>query len=189
MAFIARDFPVRPDERKLCLRVIEARQVCPGFHRMAGFASARPSVGAALRHLRLEFAVMRILMAACAGHVAEVIRDNLGRPGGLVCLVAFRASDSKMRPGQREARFLVQRDCIRRWLETVYVVARFAPVRVWRSRKLTAVRVLMAIGAFLERNVVARCSSCRNMAFVAGDGRMLPFQRVSGELMLLHAEE
>src|SRR5579863_993376 len=77
VAFIACNSMVRADERKLCLRVVEARQIRPGFHGMANLAPPRAPVGAALRHLRLELSMVRILMAAGAGQVAEMVRDNL----------------------------------------------------------------------------------------------------------------
>lgn len=74
------------------------------------------------------------------------------------------------------------------WLESVDGVARFAPVVVGRGSELPAVHIRMTVRAFVERNFVERGSARRNVAFGAGNGRMLPFERIRCCSMGLHVE-
>jgi len=102
--------PVRSEQRKLRLGMVESRDFLPGFGRMARFATQRTSVSPDLLHPLAELAVMHIVMAAGAGQTLPAVdnvrfRLKIGR-----LLVAVGAGHGDMPPGQHKAGLLVPRE-------------------------------------------------------------------------------
>src|SRR6266853_1495338 len=78
---------------------------------MASFAALRRAVGTAPRHALLEFAMMDILMAAGAGPIFEMERQDFVGPSGSTNFVAIGARNSGVRAGQCKTRLAMFGDC------------------------------------------------------------------------------
>lgn len=85
-------------------------------------------------------------------------------------------------------RLLVARQGVGRWPETFHGVARLALVPIWGSRKLSRMRILVAIEAGAVRYLVASFFSGREMTLGAFHGSVFASQRVSRFLMTFHRE-
>ena len=90
--------------------MVEVVHVRPGLNVVAGFASQRGAVSAALRLAVLEFAVVRISMARSAGPVSELERKDLIRPSGRPRLMAIGAGHGGVCVDQSKARLAVLGD-------------------------------------------------------------------------------
>ena len=176
------------DQRKFCFRMVEVANIDPRFRTVTRFAAQRRSIGALLRHAFFEFTFVWIHMAGCAGAVAEMERKNLVRSSTEAYFMAIRAGHRHMRPSQHETRVLVLGDGERRTMKVLNRVAILATVLVRRRGKLTVVRVLVAIRASREFHFVNRVLAGRRVTFVAGDGRMLSFERIVRCRVFLHAK-
>ena len=75
VAVDASDRAVSAHQREGRGAVIEAIQFAPGLGVVAGLASGGLAVGGDFDHAIVELAVVRILVAAFAGEILEVIRD------------------------------------------------------------------------------------------------------------------
>ena len=119
MTIAALDGAVRAEQREFRFRVVEAVDVRPGSHVMAGFAAEGRAVGAALRHAVLELAVMRIVVACRTGQVLEMEgQDFVGAACGAY-LMAIGARHGRMAP-----------DSVKRVLRCLAMVK----VERWKSR-------------------------------------------------------
>lgn len=189
VAIVAGYFGVGAEKRKGCFRVVEARQIGPGFYGVAGFAAFRASIRAGLRHLLLELVSVRIGMAPQARTIRESVRHNLRRMFALSCRMAFRARDGEVSAGEGEAALLMLRDREGRGLEPVDRVASLALPVVGRGRKLAAVDILVTVEAFGKRDFVSRFRAGRNVAFCAFHCGMASLQRIGRRGVSFHVEE
>lgn len=147
MALLTHDLGMRPAQRKVRLRMVKAWQVGPGFHRVARFAAGRPPV-LYLLHLRFKLLAVRVPVATRARQAREMVRHSFRSARRQVRRVAFHARHRQMRTLQRKLALLVLRNRKRRWLESVYRVARFASSIERRRRELPSVCIRMAVRAF-----------------------------------------
>lgn len=156
---------------------------------MARFAPRRSTVRALLRHLIVEFAVVRVLVAAGAGAILKSIGDHFCGIRGPVNCMALRAGNRQVRPRQRVAALLVLRDRVSRGLKPVDDVAGFTLALIWRRGKLALMRVRVAVQAFCKRDFV----SCRRprwqVAFRAGHGCVFARKGIRRGHMRLYVEE
>ena len=104
--------PVRPQQRKLRLGVIESRDFLPRFRCMTSLATYGGSVGPYLQHPFFELALVRICVATGAVQVFPVI-DHSFWLERLRFLVALTARNRQVSASQHEMRFLMlrQREC------------------------------------------------------------------------------
>ena len=188
MAFIARYRTVSPDKSKFRSRMVEASNIDPGLGAVAGFAAKRGSVGTFLPHAIFEFAVVRVAVAGGARAVVEMKRQNLVRSSAKAGLVAIRACNSHVSPGQHEMRVLVLGNGERRAMKIFYGVAILAAIEVQSGSKLLVMRILMTISACPELYFVNSVLAGGRVAFVASDGRMFSLQRIMRRQVLLHTK-
>lgn len=104
------------------------------------------------------------------------------------CLVAIDTGDCDVSTGQHETRLLVPRQRERRRLEFLFCVAAVTAVEVRSARELLLVRVIVAICATVEFDLVARRLSCRGVALCARDTRMFSAQWKSREVVFRKKE-
>lgn len=180
---------MRARQREVCLRVIEARQLRPGFVGVTSLASHRLAVNQAL-HALAKLPVVRVLVTARAGHVLEVVRHlRLALGGGLsLRFVTLLASHRQVRSGQYEPGLLVPRQPKRGGLVAVERVTLLAPVQIRRGRELRLVFVFVAVEAATEFDLVKRLFAARDMALRALQGGVLALQGIGGSRMLLQTE-
>ena len=131
---------------------------------------------------------MRIGVARRAGAVLEMEGQDFVRAPAQPDLVAFRAGYGGVRSGKRKARVLVLGDRIRGPVEILHRVAILAAILVGRGGELFVMLVLVAIQAGREFHLIDRVFARRRVAFVAGHGRVLSFQRVLRRGVLFHAK-
>ncbi len=168
--------------------MVEAADIDPGPGAVARFAAQRGSIGAFLSHALLEFALVRIAVAGRACAICEMERQNLVRSSAKPRLVALRAGDGHVGPGQHKAGVLVLGNGKRRAMKVLYGMAILATVLVRSGGKLLVVRVPVAIRARRELHFVNGVLAGRRVAFVASDGRMLALERIMRCRMLFHAK-
>src|SRR2546422_9947582 len=89
--------------------VIEAGQFSPGFHHVAGLAARQASVGVWLPHPFQELPAMRVNMARSARAVFKPIGYGVGRPAGIILLMAKLAWLPDVPGGDRDPGGLVSR--------------------------------------------------------------------------------
>jgi len=106
----ALDRAMRAKQREFGFRMVEVVHVCPGLNVVAGFASQRGAVCAALRLAVLELAMVRISMARSAGPVFELERKDLIRPPGRPHLMAIGARHGGVCVNQSKVRLAVLGD-------------------------------------------------------------------------------
>ena len=168
--------------------VIEAGQFSPGFHHVAGLAARQASVGVWLPHPFQELPAMRVNMARSARAVFKPIGYGVSRPAGIVGLMAIHAGHRDVPAGEREAGGLVPRQGKGGGLETLHSVAALALVQVRLPRKLTVVRVAVAVSAARKTDLVSRGPPGGKMAFCAGDFGMPALERILRSGMLADAK-
>lgn len=168
-------------------RVIEAGQFSPGFHHMAGLAAQRATVCAGLPHPFQELPAMRVIMAGGARAVFKPEGYGLSRPAS-VGLVTIHAGHRDVPAREREAGRLVLREGKRGGLEALHSVAGLAPVQVRHPRKLTVVRVRVAVGAARKVDLVSCGAPGGKMAFCAGHFGMFALERILRSGMLADAK-
>ena len=169
--------------------MIEARQVRPRLHVVARFASFCGAVRSSLGHLLIEFAAMRILVTTSAGTVAEMIGHGFCILSLTAGPMTFRARYGQMSPRKRIAALLMLRNGVAGWAKSSYGVALFASVLVGSCCELPLMSIAMAVRAFRVCNSVSGRRPSRHVAFVAGNGRVLAFQRVRAHGVLFDSEE
>ena len=94
--------------------------------------------------------------------------------------MAVRASHRGVSSLQRKRGRLVLRERKSGRMETGHGVTVLAAIAAWSTSKLPAMRIAMAIETGLVRGMVVRIQAGRLMALGAGDGLVLPVQRISG---------
>ena len=93
---------VRPEQRELRLRMIEAREFLPRLGRVTGLASRGRAVGARQLHALFELALVRIRVATGAIQIFPVINDEWLRLKFGRFFVAIGARHSDVSTGQDE---------------------------------------------------------------------------------------
>ncbi len=134
---------------------------------MARLAPLGTAVNALLIHLGFKLLSVRILVTSRTAQIREVIRNNLSRLPIHAGRVTFIAQNRHVCSLEREAALCMKCDRERGRAEAFHSVAAFALSVVRCSSELSAVLVLMAIGAFCEGDFVARGLACGCMALVA----------------------
>src|SRR5215472_2752443 len=135
--------------------MIEAIDVGPGLHRMAGFATEGRAIRPLFRHAVVEFALMRVLMAPGAGLILKFERQDLIRAPGCAELVAIAAGYRGVGAGEREFRVAVLCNRVRRAVPVHDGVAVFAAVLVGSARKLVGGQAVAADLLALRRGGLA----------------------------------
>ena len=153
---------VCPQKWELSLGMVEAIDVRPGFNVVAGFASERAAVRTTLRHAGFKLAMVGIAVASCAAPVVKMIRHDVAGPARGARLVAIITSHRHVRAGEAKPRVAMLGNRKRRPMKVLDGVATLATVSVRRRGKLTAVHVLVAVGAQSEFHFV-------NRVFAGGD--------------------
>lgn len=180
---------VRAEQREFCFGMIETVYVDPGAGVVAGFAAERRSVGAALRHAVVEFAMMRVRVAGGASHVREAEgHDFVGATGG-AGFMAVETGDGGVSAGEWITRSAVLSDGEGGAMEVRDGVAGFAFVQVGRGGELKVVLVLVAIEAGGEFYFVDGVFTGGDVAFPAFNRDVFSAQRIGGIVMLFDAEE
>lgn len=103
MAIPARYHAVCSHQIEFRLGVVKPFYINPGPHIVASLAPQRGSIRSAQRHAILEFPLVGIFVACRARAVLEMERQNFVGAPGQSDLVAFRAGNRGVRPGQRKA--------------------------------------------------------------------------------------
>ena len=188
MAIPAGYCAVRSFQWELCFGMVESVHVDPGSSVVACLAALQGSISALLRHAFVEFPLMRIRVTRGAGAIFEMERQDLVRPAAEAGLVAFRAWDRRMGPGENEARVFVLRDRERRAIKIFDRVAILAAVPIRRPSELPVVGVLMTVRASRELHLINSVLAGRDMAFPALDRGMLSLQRIASGGVFFHAE-
>jgi hypothetical protein len=165
---------VRPQQRELGLGMVESVDVCPGPHVVAGFASQRCAIGAALRHAVLELAVVRIGVTRGAAHVFEMEGQDLVCSPSRTCLVAIGARHGGVGSGQGEASLAVLRNGKERTVKIAHRMAILAFVEIGGGGELSVMRVLVTVRAEGKFHLINRVLASRKMALVAFYGHVFP---------------
>ena len=152
---------MRPQERKVCLCVIEPGQIFPLACRVARLAAHRCSGCIAHRHPLHKLPLVHILVAGRAIETSKV-------EGRYFCtghrLMAVVAGDGFMSPRQREIRLLVLDQRVGRRLERRPRVAWLASIAPRRAGKLPLMFIGVAIHALGELDLEFRVVPCGHMA-------------------------
>jgi len=180
---------MRAEQRKLRFGMVETIDVGPGTRVVAGLAAERSAVGAALRHAVIEFALMRILVAAGASQVIPVERQDLVGAARSAHFVTFVATDGSMRANKRITGLAVHRHGVGGDVEVANSVAVLAAVLVWRCGELAVVLVFVAVQTSSEFDFVNCVLGSGKMALGALDFDVFTLQRVTGSIVLLDAKE
>ena len=179
---------VRPEQGKLCLRVIKTVYVGPRARVMARFATECGAVRPAPLHAVVEFPVVGILMTGRTGSIGESKRQNLvgsARKPHLVALVAWHGS---VRAGEGESSLLMLGDGEKRAMKILNRVAILAAIVIGSAGELPIMSVLVAIHAAREFDFIDGFLTRGNVALGAFDRGVLAFQRIRGSLVLLHSK-
>ena len=181
---------VRPGQHKVRLAVVKALDILPVLGGVAGLATRWRSIRPRLLHALGELVVVRVLVTGLAIQIIPVIEHHrLGLGVRVLRLfMAVRAGDGNVAAREGEPRILVPLQCERRRLEAVHRVAVFALVLVGRGGELPVVRILVAVRAILELDLVLRVLAFVDVALGAIHCEVLPFQRIVARVMILGRE-
>lgn len=168
--------------------MIEAVDIDPRSCPVARFASLRRTIGFRRCHTILKFSLVWIGVAGGTRAVLKMKWQNFVCSSAESRFMAFGAGDCHVRSGQHEMGFLVFGDSERRTVKILYGVAIFATVQVRSCRELLVMFILVAVRACSEFHLVLRILARRDMALVAGNGRMLAFERIFRCRVLLYSE-
>jgi len=160
--------------------MVEPADIDPGARAVTSFAAQQSSIGAFLRHALFEFTLMWIGVACRAGAVGKMEWRNLVRSSSEAHFVAFRTRDGHMRAGQRKMRILMLGNGERGAVKIFNSMAILASVLVGRGGKLLVMGILVAILARPKLHLVDRVFAGGHVTFVATDGNMFSFKRVTG---------
>jgi len=188
VALIAQDRAMSPDERKFRFRMIEASNVDPGSGAVTRFAPERRPIGALLHHPRLEFSLMGIHVTGGARAVLEMERQYPVRSSAKSHLVALRAGDGQVRPGQYETGVVVFGNREGRAMKVLYGMAILATILVGPVGELFVMGVLMAVCARREFHLIDGSLPCRGVTFGASDGGVFCLQRIMRSRVFFHAK-
>lgn len=128
VAIRARRRPVRPNQHKIRLSVIEPRQLFPRLRRVARLATRRLAIQARPQHPLPELPLMRIGVARRAIQVLPVIDRRHFVAGRDDFFVAIRASHGRMPTCEEESCLFVFCQRERRRPVSLEVMALLAPV-------------------------------------------------------------
>jgi len=188
VAIGATDGAVGAEQWKFRLGVIEAVDVGPGSDGVARFASEGRAIGAFARHLLVEFTVVRILVARGAGAVVELKGKNFVGAAREANLVAIGARYGNVCAHQGVARIAMLLDGISGAVPVDNRVAILAAVLVGSPGELVIVRILVAIRAGLELNLLNRVLSPGELTLRAVHLAVRALQGIFRSVVLLHAE-
>jgi len=127
---------------------------------MAGFASLRRTVGTTPRHAFVEFAMMHILMAGCAGAIFEMERQDLVLSAGGPHFMTIGARHGSVRAGQRKTRLAMfgDRECGAVPIQNGMAILAFVQIR--GGCKLSVMGILVAVGAGCEFHLIDGVLAC-----------------------------
>jgi hypothetical protein len=188
MADAALDHAVRAEKREFRLVMVEADDIDPGAHVVAGLASQRGTVGAWLGHAIFEFAVMGIRVARRATAIFEAERQDFVGAACRSHLVTIGARNGGVCSRQCEPGVAMLGDGKEGTVKIAHGMAIFAFVRVRSGGELAVMRVLVTICAKSEFDLVNCVFTGGQMALGAIDGNVFAFQRIARCVVLLHSE-
>jgi len=151
--------------------VIERFQFLPGSHGVAGFAEVFPRFETCF-HGGRKFPGVRIAMATLAGPARKMVLP-VGAWRTAFLFMTILAGYCRVCAFQRECRGLVLGDRVQRRTEPLHVMAVLASIRARLGCELPAMRVLVAIQAFLRGRMIVGLGAHRHMTFGAGNSFML----------------
>lgn len=189
MAGAALHHAVRAEKREFRFRMVEAVDIGPGPHVVAGFASLRCAVGASLGHAIFEFAVVGIRVAGSATAIFEAERHDFVGAACRPHLVTIGARNGGVGSGQYETSVAMLGDGKEGAVKIAHGMAIFAFVGVRSGGELAVMRVLVTIRAKSEFDLVNRIFTGGQMALSALDGNVFAFQRIARCVVLLHFEQ
>jgi len=158
---------MRAEQRVFRFRMVETVYVSPGLQIMASLAAEGCTVSPLARHLLIELALMRVLVAGGAAPVFEMEGQNFVRAPSQAKLMAIGAGDCGVGSLEREAGGAVFRDGVGGAVPILDGMAILAAVVVRSRSKLTVVRILVAIGASRKLHFVNGVFACGNMTLIA----------------------
>jgi len=118
------------------------------------------------RHALFELPLVWILVAGCAGKIAEMKWHG----PGVECIARFVAFVTRRRDvaaGQDKLRFFVARQGKSGRPVSIQGVTFVAAIEIWRSSKLPLMLVLVAIGALGKLHFENRRAPCWDVALLA----------------------
>jgi hypothetical protein len=180
---------MRPEERELCLRMVEAVHLRPRLYVVASLATERRSVCAPPRHSVFEFALMRIEMTRRAALIFKMEGQDLVRAASGTRFVALIARHGHMRTCQDEMSLAMVSDRKRGPVKILDGVATLTPVLIRGRSKLPVVSVLVTILAGGEFHFVNRILARGRMAFRALNGSVFPEQGILRRCVFFHAKK
>jgi len=179
---------MRTQQRKCCLRVVEAGDILPRFRGVASLAPRRGAVRPDLQHALLELPFVRIGVATRAIQLAPVVDHGrlwleLGR-----LLVTVQAGHRNVAARQHESGLLVpgQREC--RGLVSLKIMATIAGVKVRRGCELSGVLVAVTVRTAVELDFEKSVLPLRRVALCAFEAGMSALQGIRAQGVFLHRE-
>ena len=180
--------PMGPQQRKLCLVVVECRQLLPRFRVMAGLASRGVAVGSHLQHSLLELSLVRIGVAAGAIQICPVVNDCRLRLEFLRLLVTVGTRNGNVPPSQNEFRLFMFGQRERGRLISLEVMTAVAGIEVRSGGELPGVPVAMTIRALRKLDLKQCVFALGNVALCAHQAGVTSLQRVSARRVLFERE-
>ena len=169
--------------------MIESHHLLPVQDVVAGLASEERAVGTAASHALRKLSLVRVRVAPGAGAILKPVFHRAGRKYRHVRLVTLDAGNGGMRTTQGESRFVVGRGREPDGMKRLHGVAIFAAILVRRPGKLSLVNVEMAGGAVRLRNFVDGIRALRDVALLAGHGKMFSGEGILCGRMHGHGEK
>ena len=179
---------VRAEQRKLCLRMVEAREFLPRLRGVASFAPRHRTVGPRQLHALFELSLVRIVVATGAVQSLPVVNHCRLRLELRRFLVTVGAGNRNVPAREHEVRLLVLGQAERGRLVSLEIVAAVAGVEVGRRDKLPGMPVGVTVDATLELDLEKRVFPFRDMTLRTFNRRMLPLQRIRTGGVLLHGK-
>lgn len=131
---------------------------------------------------------MGIVVASRAASILEPVLHRPGRAARFRRRVAIHACHRHMRPGQRESRGIMLRQCESRGPETLHRVTILTAILVWWPRELPFVIVGVAGRAVHIPNCEDSVDSFGDVALCTRHAGVFALERITRLRMLLHAE-
>lgn len=189
VAITALHCAMRTNQWKLGFRVVVAGDVGPGPCVVTSLATQSRTVGAALRHPVVEFAVMRVFVTRGAAHVCEAKRQNFIRAACRAHLMTIGTRHSGMGASQSETGVAMLGDGKGRAMEILNRMAAFTFVLVRRGGKLPVVSILVTVQASCEFHFVNGVFPGGKMTFSTFNGNVLSTQWITRCVVLLYSEK
>jgi len=183
----ALDGTMSASELEFRSRVIELAKVRESSCRVAGLTSRSVAVYEHT-HAGREFVAVRIDVTSSARQALEVVAAR-GGADTIERLMTIQAIGCNMRAGENKPGLLVTRKRERSHVEIVFAMALLAVVKIWRSRELLLVRVLVAVGTLREFDF-EYCRPARwSVTLGAFDVRVFSAKRKSSLRMVFDGED